>query len=343
MDSQLDNFEGEDIFMNVDLGYIGAIAARISSRAPSVYEYKNPLAGKQVEVFKDGVAYQLTFSDEIRQVQGLMELSIEEFYAKDVNVKNADSDDIFSYRPQDQWLVFSQYLHESKFFDSLSDEELKRIETILQHITDGMDSLTENKGINLFGITKKQLNSYEAHLELASSTAALQYFSNTYLNGDIKAGFDQLIRDYVKHNKKKVIGYQSLEERFYEARSKINPVNAPLTNEQARHLSMTNKLGKTTYKDDEIESVIKAYEEMFNQIANESDLSRVLLIAKEELLQFATKGILPADRDYRLARDFVTEKSADTFVRIEGYWGMLLNRNPTDRGEFLIPSSTVAR
>jgi len=88
---------------------------------------------------------------------------------------------------------------------------------------------------------------------------------------------------------------------------------------------MTNKLVKITYAVDEIESVIKTYEEMFNQIANESDLSSVMLIVKEELLQFATKGMLPADRDYRLARKFVEEKSRDTFIRIGDYWRILLH------------------
>lgn len=174
-------------------------------------------------------------------------MTVEEFFSKDINVQNADPSDIFSYRPQDQWLVFSQYLDESKYFDSLSDEELKKVESILQHITDGIDSLSEYTGINLFGMRKQQLNSYEAHLEFASSTAALQYFSDTFLSGDIKAGFDQLIQDYISHNTKKVMDYQSLEERFYAARAKINPLNVSLTYEQSRHLSMTNKLVKTIY------------------------------------------------------------------------------------------------
>jgi len=111
----------------------------------------------------------------------MMAIPMEKFF----HVENADPSDIFSYRPRDQWLVFSQYLHESKYFDSLSNEELKKVESILQHITDGMDSLAKNAGINLFGIKKQQLNSYEAHLELASSTAALQHFSDTFLSGDL--------------------------------------------------------------------------------------------------------------------------------------------------------------
>ncbi|KFL15542.1 hypothetical protein GT94_17180 [Geobacillus stearothermophilus] len=309
--------------MKIDLGYIGAIVARNRAKMPSVYEIKNPLAGKQLEVIRNGQAYKLTISDEIKQVQGMMAMTVEEFFQKDINVQNADPSDIFSYRPQDQWLVFSQYLHESKYFDSLSNEEVKKVESILQHITDGMDSLVKNSGINLFAIKKEQPNSYEAHLELASSTAALQHFSDTFLSGDVKTGFDQLIQDYVRHNTKKVMDYQSVEEIFYAARAKINPLNAPLTYQQARHLSMTNKLGKTIYTHEEIESVIKNYQEMFKEIKNEEDLSSVLLKAKEQLLEFVTKGISPKDADYQLARDFVTQRSDDTFKRIENYWKMI--------------------
>lgn len=309
--------------MKIDLGYIGAMIARNDARMPSIHEIKNPLAGKQVEVIRNGEAYKITLSDEIKQVQGLMSMTVEEFFSKDINVQNADPTDIFSYRPQDQWLVFSQYLHESKHFDSLSDEELKEVESILQHITDGMDSLAKYAGINLFGIKKQQLNSYEAHLELASSTAALQHFSDMFLSGDVKAGFDQLIQDYVRHNTKKVMDYQSVEERFYAARAKIKPLNAPLTYEQSRHLSMTNKLGKTIYTHEEIESVIKNYQEMFKDIKNEEDLSSALLKAKEQLLAFVTKGISPKDADYQLAKDFVTQRSDDTFKRIENYWKMI--------------------
>jgi len=252
--------------MKIDLGYIGAMVARYHARKPPIHEIKNPLVGKQIGVIRIGEAYQITLSDEIKQVQGLMSMTVEEFFSKDINVQNADLTDIFSNRPQDQWLVFSQYLHESKYFDSLSDEELNKVETILQHITDGLDSLTTYSGINLFGIKKQQLNSYEAHLELASSTAALQHFSDTLLSDNVKAGFDQLIQDYVRHYTKIVMDYQSIEERFYTARAKIKSLNAPLTYQQTRQLSMTNKLGKTIYTHEEIESIINHYQEMFKAL-----------------------------------------------------------------------------
>lgn len=66
--------------MKIDLGYIGAIVARNRAKMPPVHEIKNPLAGQQVEVNRNGQAYKLTISDEIKQVQGLMAIPMEKFF-----------------------------------------------------------------------------------------------------------------------------------------------------------------------------------------------------------------------------------------------------------------------
>lgn len=305
--------------MIIDITYQGALAAQ-NKRIP-LEERADPLAGKEVQVTRDGEAFTLKFSDQMIEFKD----STADFFAKDVNVQNADPSDIFSYRPQDQWLVFSQYLHETSFFDSLSREEMLQAESALQHITDGLDSLTHT-GINFFGGIKTELDSHEAQLELASSSAALSYFSEKFLSGDVKEGFDQLTKQYIIHNTKKVNGYQSIEERFYAARAKITPVQAELSAEQSRHLSMTNKLGKAVYSEKEFESLIQTYTELFTNIHDESDLNAVLADAKRILLEFATKGIQPTDRDYSYAQEFVGKRTEDTFQRIGEYWNKLLTK-----------------
>lgn len=308
--------------MKIDFSYIGAMVARNNTKN-SHDTPQPPLARQEVEVMRDGQAYKLTISDELKEVEGLVAMSMEEFYQKDINVINADPSNIFSYRASDQWLVFSQYLHESQFFALLSDEEVQKVESILQHITDGMDSLAEFTGINLFGISKKQLNSYEAQLEFASSTAALKHFSNTFLSGDVKDGFDALIQDYVRYNEKRAMEHQSIEERFIAARANLTGISAQLTYEQTRELDVTNKLGKTVFTETEIAEIIKYYEELFAEIQNEDDLSQVLMETKQLLLAFVTKGISPNDRNYLFAQNFVSERAEDTFSRIEEYWKMM--------------------
>ncbi|OAT71409.1 hypothetical protein [Parageobacillus thermoglucosidasius] len=67
-----------------------------------------------------------------------------------------------------------------------------------------------------------------------------------------------------------------------------------------------------------------AYSDLFKSIKSKNDLTSALLKAKVLLLQFVTKGISQNDADYPLAQDFVSQRSSDTFNRIEEYWKMLL-------------------
>ncbi|REB06015.1 hypothetical protein DVB69_13845 [Sporosarcina sp. BI001-red] len=174
--------------MDINLTYQGAMSAQNTNKNfnnPTI----DPLAGNEVEVTRNGQAFKLSVSAYIIKLKD----ETADFFARDINVQNANPSDIFSYRPRDQWLVFSQYLNDTNFFDSLSKEEMVNIESTLQQITEGLDSLTQT-GINLFGGVKTQLDSYEAQLELASSSVALNYFSDKFLTGDIKEGFDQLTK-----------------------------------------------------------------------------------------------------------------------------------------------------
>jgi hypothetical protein len=67
-----------------------------------------------------------------------------------------------------------------------------------------------------------------------------------------------------------------------------------------------------------------AYSDLFKSIKSKNGLTSALLKAKVLLLQFVTKGISQNDLDYPLAQDFVSQRSSDTFNRIEEYWKMLL-------------------
>ncbi|GIQ69053.1 hypothetical protein DUZ99_07575 [Xylanibacillus composti] len=309
--------------MKIDNSFQGAAAARNMNRfkdSDVLQQNARSMAGKEIEVQRNGESVILSFSDEMVDFS---ENVLSSIFDLDYNVQHADPSDVFSYRPQDQWLVFSQFLNDSHFYDSLSTEELNQIENVLKQITDGLDSLTST-GVNLFGGVKTQLDSYEAQLELASSTSALQLFSQTVLSGDIKAGFDRLIDQYAAHNEAKIRNYQSIEEKFYAARSKIAPTNASLTASQAQHLSMTNKLGRTTASGDEIEAIVQMYARQFKEIQDEESLSLVIEQLKEQLVAFATRGIASDDPDYEAARQFIEQRSQDTFGRIGQYWNVLL-------------------
>lgn len=273
----------------------------------------------EVSFTKDGTAVNLTLSNEYIEFKN----DVNELFEKDLNVQKADPDDIFSYRPRDQWLVFSQFLYDNGFFSSDSKEEMNRTEAILQKITTGLDSLTQ-QGIDFGGDTvKTQLDSYEAQLELSSSISALSFFSEKFLSGDIKQGFDALIGDYVNHNSKCLDNYKSLEEIFFKARSKLNPVNVSLSPQAAENLVITNKLGKTDYSKEEVAAITQKYTELFETMKDQEDTSSLKEI-REKLLEYVLKGIPKNYSYYSATEKFIDTKVEDTFNRIESYWEALL-------------------
>ncbi len=306
--------------MKIDLTYQGAFAARSKGNYEAyLSDNKDRMAGRELEVMREGEVVRLTFSDDLIDLKN----EADKLFSNDENVRNADPNDIFSFRPRDQWMVFSQYLHDNEVFDSLSNDQMSEMESVLQRITDGLDSLTQS-GVDYYGGTKTQLDSYEARLELASSTAALSYFSDKYLSGATKEGFERLTAQYVEHNTKKVDQYLSIEEKFYAARARLPLAHNGLNAESASHLAMTNKLGKTSFSEEELEKVSQAYSEAFEKLKSKNDIPDRLQTVRNQLLEFATKGIPQQDKDYDKAKGFVNERVEDTFRRLAEYWGNLL-------------------
>jgi len=156
---------------------------------------------------------------------------------------------------------------------------------------------------------------------LLLASAALAYFSDKYLTGDVKEGFDQLTAQYVDHNTKKLANYQSLEEKFYAARSKLNPGHSSLSADSASQLSVTNKLGGVKHSAGDLDEIMQVYSEQFKGINKQSDLSNVLQNVREQLLQFVTKSI--SSNEKSSVQDFVNQGIEDTFQRLAGYWSDL--------------------
>lgn len=303
---------------------------RLEAAANPNYAAGKPLGGKtEIEVTRGGKAYTLTLSEEVKELKAMTDQEIAEM---DMRSVKADPSDIFSYRPQDQWLIFSQYLNDSGFFAGKDRQNIDEIENLLVDITDGLDNLDiTGMGRDIRSGSKpitKQLSSAEAQLELASSTAALQYFSEKYLTGDEKQGFDQLIDQYTKRNETRVANHLSIEEKFHTARAEIfekrGMDTSSLSAERKRDLSITNKLGKTNYTAAEIAEAVDHYKEKFSTLKDKSEVDALMLQIQEQYLQFVTKGISTNDKEYGAAKNYAQEKSEQTFERIADYWKKLL-------------------
>ncbi|MEF2966335.1 hypothetical protein V3851_10875 [Paenibacillus sp. M1] len=306
--------------MKVDMSYQGALAARYRKEAPNWREHAETLSGREIEVSHNGETVKLTFSGELVEFKGV----VEDLYASSLNKQNFDPADIFSFKPKDQWLVFSQYLADNHYFDGMSDDETNRVETLLKRITDGLDglSLTE-PGINIYSGVEEQLNSYEAQVEFASSSAALALFSKSYLSGELQAGFDQLIGQYVDHNAKTALTHQSLEEIFYTARAKLSSASPFIGNGgSSSELGITNKLGGLQHSAQDVDGLIADYTGIFANISGADDISLALESARNRMIQFMTRTF-PQGTPSERAADFVNRKAEDTFRRMAEYWGQL--------------------
>ncbi len=279
--------------MKINIYYQGASAEASRLRIhSSLYDKTQDNDDREISFAKDGIDVKITLSS------GYIEFKNEVygFLEGDVNVQNANADDVFSCRPKDQWLVFSQYLYDEGLFRTLGNDEINHMESLLQSITGGMDSITQ-QGIDFFGgDVATQLESYEASMELASSVSALAFFSNKYLTGNTKEGFDNLVAAYAAHNENKLENYQSIEEKFYAARAQLSFIQ--IGPSAAKNVSVTKKLGRTKYDSIEWEQAMLKAGTLFSEIEDKADISAALETLREELLQLCLKGISKNDTDY---------------------------------------------
>lgn len=318
--------------MKINLLFEGANVERSKQQRLSAVdgEIRQPLTSNREIVGEfGGKAFTFTLSDEMKYLKAATDEEIAQMFAQQVE----DPSDIFSYRPQDQWLVFSQYLHDNGQFDGRSVTEMEEIENLLVDITDGLDNLNiaTQKGRDLKIGSKaitQQLTSAEAQLELGASIAALQLFNEKYVTGEVKEGFQLLIDSYTKRNESQVLNYRSIEEKFYRGRSEIFETRkldtSSLDAERRKQLMITNKLGKSNFTEAEITQMMDSYREQFGRLQNISDVDVLMVQLKEQLASFVTKGISKQDQHYDDANHFVKEKSAKSFECIADYWKKLI-------------------
>lgn len=283
--------------------------------------------GDAVKVTLSEEAKRFLLSDEARLK---VEKDTYEMYAAASSVE-ADPNDPFSARPNDQWSVFSEYLYDNGFYDSLSDGDVDRVETLLKHITGGLDSLYMNR-MDLFSEIRTQLDSNEAKLEWESSTAALQMFGEKFVAPELKEGFDKLVDAYYAHNRDIVKNHQSIGERFNAARAKLpeaskrrmqEDVRNTLSDENAErarnNVAVMEFFGGLKHTEEESDAHSAFYAEAFKQLKDGMNLQDAMGRIVGEFVSYATGG--SSDRKMQ---DYVKDSAFFTFERIRGYWSELL-------------------
>lgn len=268
----------------------------------------------------------VTMSDEAKEFlqSDAARIKMEQDTAQLLANSVANSDEPFSIRPRDQWSVFSEYLYKNGYFDNMSDDELQDMESMLMQITDGLDSLSM-AGADWFSGVTEQLDSGEAKLELASSTAALLYFNKHFVSDDLKEGFKALIDEYYAHNAQTVSGYKSIDERFNEALAKVSEklesrcgyMKPPIYNEN--NLALRKYLGGASYAEEQETQITALYTDLFTSVYDAESLENALSKATKALVSYESGG-----SEEQSVTDYVKNRAADTFERIGSYWSALL-------------------
>jgi len=250
--------------------------------------------------------------------------------------KIAGSKDPFWKNTGSQYLVFSEKLYHSGFFDSMTDEEAGEAEAVLRAITQGMDSLSNAwymTGRGASGVSGKGYTlptSYEAKMELESSTAALMYFEDKYLEDEgLRNEFEGLVQDYHAHNTEVLDEFVNPMEQMDKAVSRFysNPqslLNRDLFGRAASQnpggVSYSRYMGSVTHTEGEEQQYERELAGIFIQLKqNPSQLAGIWKKLQDTMLNYATNhGGSQAIRNQVLAG------AGDSFRRMENCWSLLL-------------------
>jgi hypothetical protein len=250
----------------------------------------------------------------------------------------AKAQDSFWKNTGKQYLVFSQKLNESGFFDSMSDKEVRETESILRTITKGMDSLSNAwyltgqgpSGADGKGYTLP--TSYEARMELESSVAALIYFGETCIEDEgLRKEFEGLANDYYAHNTEVLNEYANPVEQMDKAVSRFhansqsglcNDLFAKAASQNSDRVSYSKYMGGVTHTKEEEQQYRKELSGLFGQLKQNSfgqaDIWRQI---QNTMLNYATNG-----GGSKLIREQVLAGAWDSFSRMEDCWSLLLNK-----------------
>ena len=243
----------------------------------------------------------------------------------DLIYKSTDKSDVFSLQEGDKWQVFADYLKDTDAYAQMGISE--------SDVNKAMRGSTVNSGAlageNVYTDgDKRQLDSNEMSLLYESSVAALQEFSDSFLHGDTKAGFDELIQKYGTHMEKQMKGYQSVEEEFNHAlasldeRSQANLENfrdqEGISDENRILIGVKEKLGSVSHTTGEQKQYRNTLKNLFKNM-NGSNMEDSLGQIGKAFLSYVS-----GDSSDSNVNDYVGKQSKWALGTVEQTWKNLL-------------------
>lgn len=225
-------------------------------------------------------------------------------------------------RGTSQWRVFSEILYKNGFYDTMSDEEVQKMEGMLKDITSGVDSIS---GITDTERSDSALSHDAAQLEFLSSLNALQYFADTYVPDGMRGAFQDLIKAYADYNSESVAKHKNGDDLYSEAIAEISApnarnVDAAVKKSQERTIA-SQTIGKIKHMDEEEEKLKEDYQALFDSLIDKrGSVSNIFDKLKNTLLSYAAGGNKNTD-----VLTLLDSRNAGSVSNMADYWSKLLS------------------
>ncbi len=241
----------------------------------------------------------------------------------------------FALEGMERWNVFDDYLSYCGFYDNMEEDDIEKLRDTMSHIlvrtSDSIDVETQKyTGKSSFssGSGGRELYSYEAALEVESSTAALKLFSEKYLQNEQKSDFDYLINKYHEDLSKRLQDYKSAEEELYESINNLGFSESDetlrqhgLSEEQIKTHKINVKLGGVKHTKEEEDAYRNALKQLFSSINRENQAS-VFQKLEELIVNYASGN--SGDQD---VRNVVRMQTQGVRNNVQNYWEKLFQLN----------------
>lgn len=221
-----------------------------------------------------------------------------------------------------QWRVFSESLYKNGFYDSMSDEEVEKMEDMLRSITSGVESIS---GLTDSERSYSALSHEAAKLEFISSINALNYFADNYVPEGMRGAFQDLIKAYEEYNSESVAKHKNADDLYSEAMAKISAPNAVNVKEAVKRAqeqtAASQAIGKVKHTDEEEAKQMQDYQTFFDRLtAQKGNAKSIFDELKNSLIGYAADGSKNTD-----VLALLDARNTGSVSNMADYWSKLLS------------------
>lgn len=220
-----------------------------------------------------------------------------------------------------QYLVLSENLYNNGFYNNLSDNEVKEMEDMLKNITSGMESLNTNSIHYNFST---EMSHEAARLELISSVNALNYFADKYVPEEMRASFQEVIKQYESYNSAKVENHKSIYDLRDESMAVMPPPNAVNVNATVKKYQEETKasaeIGRVTHTKEQEQANKGEYQALFDKLLEKPESADSIFDSLQStLVNYASGG-----SKNNIVLQMLNSRNSTAIHNMADYWSRLL-------------------